>query len=70
MLSLEFFVQPLPLSLPVYASLVHAPLLLLDLLDDEQRRIEEPVHTILETRSFSSAEFRPDRTGDAANGMQ
>lgn len=35
MLSLEFFVQPLPFPLPVYASLVHAPLLLLDLLDDE-----------------------------------
>lgn len=57
MLSLDFFVQPLPFPLPVYASLVHAPLLLLDLLDDEQRRIEEPVHTVFETRSFSSAEL-------------
>lgn len=47
-------------------ALVHAGLLLLNLLDDEQGRIQEPIDAVLETRGFRPAELARERSGDAS----
>ena len=51
---------------PFSARLVHRRLLLLDLLDDEQRGVEESIDTVLQTRGLSPTELGSDRTGDTA----
>lgn len=45
---------------------VHACLLLLDLLDDEERCVEESVDAVLETGSFGPTELSRQTTGDTS----
>lgn len=48
------------------AALVHGSLLLFNLLDDEERRIEEPVHTVFQAGCLASTEFGSDRSSNTA----
>lgn len=45
---------------------MHACLLLLDLLDDEERGVEEPVDAVLQARSLGSAELSRKTAGDTS----
>lgn len=49
---------------------MHTGLLLLDLLDDEERSVEEPIDAVLETRCFRTAELARQTAGDTSKHTQ
>lgn len=58
-------ILPLPLDVcPPGLCLEHTGLLLLDLLDDVEGRVEESIDTVFETRSLASTELGTYRAGD------